>query len=221
MVVIPPGRFDMGSPPSEVGRYANEMQHEVAIPQAFALSKYEITFAEWDACVLAQGCSHRPDDEGWGRDQRPVMQISWEDAQTYARWLSQKTGQHYRLPTDEEWEYAARAGSTTRYPWGDQASHDFANYGTAACCAGAVAGKDVWENTAPVGSFPPNAFGLYDMQGNVWEWVENCADTTCSKRGLRGGSWNSYPELLRSANRNENDPQKRPTNYGLRLARTL
>lgn len=221
MVVIPAGRFMMGSPNSEVGRYANEIQHEVEIKQPFALGVHEVTFAEWDACVQDKGCAYRPDDEGWGRGQLPVIEVSWEDAQTYVHWLSQKTGKAYRLPTDEEWEYAARAGTTTRYPWGEMPSHDFANYGTEQCCTGAVSGKDKWEHTAPVGSFPPNAWGLYDMQGNVWEWVENCSDSVCTQRSLRGGSWNSYPDLLRSANRNENNPLKRPINYGFRVARSL
>lgn len=221
MVVIPAGRFTMGSPTSEVGRYANEAQHEVEIKQPFAIGKYEVTFAQWDACVLDKGCLYRPDDEGWGRGQLPVIEVNWDDAQAYVRWLSQKTGKQYRLPTDEEWEYAARAGTTTRYPWGDVPSHDFANYGTEQCCTGAIAGNDKWENTAPVGSFPPNAWGLYDMQGNVWEWVENCSDSACTQRGLRGGSWNSYPDLLRSANRNENNPLKRPINYGFRVVRNL
>lgn len=211
----------MGSPTSEVGRYANEVQHEVEIKQPFAIGKYEVTFAQWDACVLDKGCLYRPDDEGWGRGQLPVIEVNWDDAQAYVRWLSQKTGKQYRLPTDEEWEYAARAGTTTRYPWGEVPSHDFANYGTEQCCTGAIAGQDKWENTAPVGSFPPNAWGLYDMQGNVWEWIENCSDSACTQRGLRGGSWNSYPDLLRSANRNENNPLKRPINYGFRVVRNL
>jgi formylglycine-generating enzyme required for sulfatase activity len=221
MVVIPAGTFMMGSPSSEVGRYANEVEHPVTIAKPFAVSKYEITFAEWDACVLAKGCTYQPDDEGWGHGKQPVIQVNWEDTKQFLQWLSQKTGKPYRLLTDEEWEYADRAGSQTIYPWGEQASHEYANYGTEACCAGLVEGPDVWDGAAPVGRFPSNAFGLYDMQGNVWEWVEDCSDASCGKRVLRGGSWNSYPGLLRSANRNENVPTKRPTNYGFRIARDL
>jgi formylglycine-generating enzyme required for sulfatase activity len=221
MVMIPAGSFVMGSPRTEAGRYANEVEHSVTIPQPFALSKYEVTFAEWDACVTEKGCTYHPDDEGWGRGNQPVIQVSWEDAKQYVQWLSQKTGKLYRLPTDQEWEYAARAGTTTPYPWGEQASHNQANYGTEQCCAGFVGDKDVWDGAAPVGSFPANAFGLYDMQGNVWEWIEDCSDASCEKRVLRGGSWNSYPGLLRSANRNENITTKRPANYGFRVARTL
>lgn len=222
MVVVAAGRFVMGSSLSEEGHYINEVQREVDIQHSFAIGKYEVTFAEWDMCVAAGGCGgYRPDDEGWGRGKQPVMQISWEDAQSYVTWLSQKTGKFYRLPTDVEWEYAARAGSSTSYPWGEKASHNQANYGTDACCAGFVGEKDLWEGTSPVGSFPANAFGLHDMQGNVWEWVQDCSDAACTQRVLRGGSWNSYPRLLRSANRNENVITKRPTNYGFRVARTL
>ena len=222
MVALAAGSFIMGSPRTENGRFGNEAQHEVTIQQAFAIGKYEVTFAEWDACVAGGGCGgYRPSDEGWGRGKQPVMQISWEDAQSYVLWLSQKTGKTYRLPTDAEWEYAARAGTATAYPWGELPSHNQANYGTEACCAGLVSEKDVWEGSSPVGSFPANAFGLYDMQGNVWEWVADCSDTACTQRGLRGGSWNSYPSLLRSANRNENLITKRPANYGFRVARTL
>jgi formylglycine-generating enzyme required for sulfatase activity len=212
----------MGSPSSEQGRFSNEKQHEVIISQPFAIGKYEVTFAEWDACVAGGGCGgYHPSDEGWGRGKQPVMQISWEDAKSYVVWLSQKTGKPYRLPMDAEWEYAARAGTVTPYPWGDQPSHNQANYGTDACCAGWVSEKDRWEGSSPVGSFPANAFGLHDMQGNVWEWVEDCSDAACTQRVLRGGSWNSYPNLLRSANRNENSISKRPTNYGFRVARDL
>jgi formylglycine-generating enzyme required for sulfatase activity len=222
MVVVTAGRFMMGSPSSEKGRFSNEIQHEALISQSFAIGKYEVTFAEWDACVAGGGCGgYHPSDEGWGRGKQPVMQISWEDAKSYVVWLSQKTGKPYRLPTDVEWEYAARAGTTTPYPWGEQPSHNQANYGADACCAGWVGEKDAWEGASPVGSFPANAFGLYDMQGNVWEWVEDCSDAACSQRVLRGGSWNSYPSLLRSANRNENSITKRPTNYGFRVARDL
>ncbi|MFY9261875.1 MAG: SUMF1/EgtB/PvdO family nonheme iron enzyme [Gallionella sp.] len=222
MVALAPGRFMMGSPSSEQGRFGNEKQHEVTIAQSFAISKYEVTFAEWDACVAGGGCGgYRPDDEGWGRGKQPVIQISWEDAKNYVAWLSQKTGKPYRLPTDAEWEYAARAGTTTSYPWGELPSHNQANYGADACCAGLVSEQDAWEGASPVGSFPANAFGLHDMQGNVWEWVEDCSDAACTQRGLRGGSWNSYPSLLRSANRNENIITKRPTNYGFRIAITL
>lgn len=222
MVVVAAGRFVMGSALSEEGHYINEVQREVSIQHSFAIGKYEVTFAEWDMCVAAGGCGgYRPDDEGWGRGKLPVMQISWEDAQSYVAWLSQKTGKFYRLPTDAEWEYAARAGTSTPFPWGDKANHNQANYGTDACCAGFVGEKDLWEGTAPVGSFPANAFGLHDMQGNVWEWVQDCSDAACTQRVLRGGSWNSYPRLLRSANRNENVITKRPTNYGFRVARTL
>ena len=177
-----------------------------------------------------------PSDSGWGRGKRPVINVSWDDATAYAAWLSQQTGKKYRLPTEAEWEYAARAGSTTKYPWGDEASRDFANYGKDECCGGLAMGKDQWENTAPVGSFSANAFGLHDMHGNVWEWVQDCyhssyegapvdgaAREQCdsSSRVLRGGSWIDYPTGVRSANRVGNSASITDYSYGFRLTQDL
>lgn len=220
--------------------------HEVAIARNFAVGVFEITFAEWDVCVAAGGCNgYEPDDEGWGRDRRPAIHISWQDAQSYVRWLSNRTGQRYRLLTEAEWEYAARAGATTDYPWGPTPSREFANFGKDKCCRGFADGKDAWEEeTAPVGSFAPNRFGLFDMSGNVWEWVEDCwnrsydgvpsdgragtigwnADRTtgdCRSRVARGGSWNSVPLLARTGTRLWTRPATRSVSLGFRVAKTL
>jgi formylglycine-generating enzyme required for sulfatase activity len=235
MVVVPSGRFRMGD--IQGGGSSDEKPvHSVTIPDTFAVGKYEVTFAQWDACVSAGGCSHKPSDEGWGRGSRPVMNVSWNDTQEYIKWISKKTGYKYRLPSEAEWEYVARAGSTTKYPWGNNASHEYANYGKDKCCSGLASGHDRWVNTSPVGSFPSNKFGLYDLQGNVWEWVEDCWNDsytgagssskprlsgTCSSRVLRGGSWSSVPGSLRSAIRYRFTAWSRFDDNGFRLARTL
>jgi formylglycine-generating enzyme required for sulfatase activity len=190
--------------------------------------------------VKAGGCTgYNPDDQKWGRDKRPVINVNWFDAKEYVNWLNSLPTRgkgKYRLLSEAEWEYAARAGTTTAYPWGVKASHEFANYGKDECCDGLAQGRDKWVNTSPVGSFPANRFGLYDMHGNVWEWTEDCwnesykgapADgrpwTTggCSRRVLRGGSWLDGPQLLRSANRFWYNSSNWYVNYGFRLARTL
>ncbi len=205
-------------------------QHKVTI-KAFNLMKHELTFAQYEVYLQDTG-KNMPDDEGWGRDDRPVINVNWNDASAYARWLSQKTGYRFRLPSEAEWEYAARANSNTAYSWGDTASHEQANYGKDFCCDGGVSGSDQWFNTSPAGSFPVNRFGVNDMYGNVWEWVQDCWNTSyngapndgsawlrgnCSKRVLRGGSWSSVPGYLRSANRDANAPDKSNNSLGFRL----
>jgi len=223
MVNIPGGSFRMGDLIGEGGD-AEKPVHTVTI-QAFKLGKYEVTFAQWDACVADGGCGgYTPNDEGWGRDNRPVINVSWKDAQSYIGWLNSKTNGNYRLPTEAEWEYAARAGSTTRYSWGNEIGT-----GNAACCR--YDGK-----TVEVGSYSANDFGLYGMYGNVWEWTEDCWNNTyagaptngaalkvgqCSGRVFRGGSWVSDPWDLRSANRVWNQPYFRDNLLGFRLARTM
>jgi formylglycine-generating enzyme required for sulfatase activity len=182
--------------------------------QNFEVGRYEVTFAEWDACVAEGGCNgYRPDDEGWGRGSRPVINVSWNDAQAYMQWLSERTGERYRLLTAAEWEIAARAGTTTEYSWGDEPP---------VCDQNARNGANFTEctddRTRPVGSFQPNGFGLYDVHGNVWEWVQ---DSDGAGRVLRGGSWGSLPEYLRSAYRGWYNPTLRSGNSGFRLARTL
>lgn len=233
MVVIPTGSFMMGS---NDGYSSEKPVHRVEISYWLAVGKYEVTFEEWDACVAAGGCSHKPDDENWGHGRRPVMNVSWNDAQEYVRWLSQKTGQRYRLLSESEWEYAARAGSRTRYSWGDAASHEYANYGKDECCGGLASGRDQWVHTAPVGSFVANAFGLHDMHGNVWEWVQDCktdnyngvpnngvaveSNNCTTRRVLRGGSWFNNPYDIHAAIHVSVTPGHRDNGSGFRLART-
>ena len=264
MVVVPAGTFEMGSlvadgqravtgeipsatfdePAVRIDRNSHTKEsphHQVTIAKPFAVSKFELTFAEWDVCVAAGGCNgYRPSDASWGRGERPVIYVSWEDAQQYVAWLSKVTGKTYRLLTEAEYEYTARAGTTTEYPWGD-------NIGTNnAHCLGCGSEWDNHQQTAPVGSFTangfvgsfaPNKFGLYDMVGNVWEWVEDCyhlnyqgapgdgsawtASGTCSNHVVRGGSWNNSPANLRSAARDWTSPVNRSYHLGFRVARTL
>ena len=228
MVVIPAGSFRMGCV-SGVDCFDDEQPiHQVTIPQALAVSKYEVTFAEWDACVSAGGCSHRPND-AWGRGRRPVMRVSWDDVRGYVRWLSQQTGATYRLLSEAEWEYAARAGTSSAYSWGNQIGSGRAN------CDGCGSQWDK-SQTAPVGSFSPNAFGLHDMHGNLWKWVQDCWNESysgapsngsawqsgdCSRRVLRGGSWSGRPRDLRSAYRDWSPSDNRINLNGFRVARTL
>lgn len=229
MVVIPSGTFTMGSPAHETDRFEPEgPQHQVAI-QRFAIGQTEVTFAEWDACVTGGGCKHRPGDQGWGRGDHPVVNVSWNDAIEYAAWLSRTTGEKYRLPSEAEWEYAARAGTKSRYWWGDDVGRNRAN------CNGCGSRWD-GSKTAPVAQFGANPFGLYDMHGNVREWTQDCyrgsyagaprdgsARTTgdCTERVNRGGDWYDFPPHARSAVRSGGDPAIRGFNLGFRVARTL
>ena len=230
MVIIPAGSFQMG------GTIYDELPvHTVRISRSFGLSRYEVTFAQYDAYAEATG-NEKPDDEGWGRGNRPVINVRWNDVQGYIRWLNQYTGKSYRLPSESEWEYAVRAGTSTEYGWGNNISHGNTNYGSDDCCSGLAAGRDQWVNTAPVGSFDANAFGLYDMHGNVWEWVQDCyvdnyneapsdgrarEGGSCENRVLRGGSWYTIPLNLRSALRHWNSPDSRNFDDGFRLAQDL
>lgn len=193
MVAIPAGAFLMGTPANELGYDEIEgPQHRVIVPR-FAAGKFDVTRGQWAAFVAATkratplGCSwtarsrSKPDLKGSWRDlgfeqddTHPVVCVTWHDAQDYLRWLSERTGHPYRLLTEAEWEYAARAGTTSAYPWGVRPSHEYANYGADSCCSGRVLGRDKWLYTSPVGSFPPNGFGLYDMHGNVLQWVQDC-----------------------------------------------
>jgi formylglycine-generating enzyme required for sulfatase activity len=237
MVVIPAGSFAMGSPAGEIGRDDDEgPQRTVTFSQPFAIGRYEVTFAEWDACVAAGGCNaYRPDDEGWGRDQRPVINVSWQDAQTYTAWLTARTGKPYRLPTEAEWEYAARAGRTTPFWTGATISTAQANYdGNYTYNDGEKGVYRARTVTVDDPTFPANPFGLYHVHGNVWEWVQDCAVNAdvsvqaiilgiegCPSYGQRGGSWNVKPEILRSASRSENAPDFRIFIVGFRVARAL
>lgn len=228
MVVIPAGKSTMGSSEDEAGRTKGEgPQHEVTIAKAFAASKYEVTFDQWDACVAAAACPRVKD--AWGRGNMPVINVSWGDAKLFVAWLSRLTGKEYRLLTEAEWEYAARAGANTRYSWGDETGVSNAN------CNGC--GSAWILQTSPVGSFRPNSFGVYDMEGNVWEWVEDIwhdsfegapdngaawlqgGDPTY--RVIRGGSWHNETELVRAAIRFKRHSKVQFDTLGFRVARTM
>jgi formylglycine-generating enzyme required for sulfatase activity len=236
MVVIPAGKFKMGD--IQGGGDSDEKPvHKVSVDR-FAMGVYEVTFAEYDKFAKATG-REKPSDSGWGRGNRPVINVSWNDATAYAKWLSQQTGEKYRLPTEAEWEYAARAGTETKYWWGNTASHEYANYGDSGY-DGLAKGKDRWKYTAPVGSFAPNPFGIYDTAGNVWEWTcseyenrYNGKETTCKNHAvnensggntglfvLRGGSWYDDDWRSRTADRFRWQPSERFRFVGFRLART-
>ena len=197
MVVVPAGRFIMGSPESEEERGNSEgPQHQVTIGTPFAVGVYQVTFTEWDACVSDGGCGgHQPEDEGWGRGSRPVINVSWEDAQEYVRWLSRKSGEGYRLLTEAEWEYVARAGTTTARYWGETELGQ-CRYGNGADAAQRpeypdralsefASCSDGHVRTALVGLFEPNAFGLYDVLGNVFEWTAGLLERELPGRSER------------------------------------
>jgi formylglycine-generating enzyme required for sulfatase activity len=225
MVVVGPGRFMMGE--------EDKQQHEVTIVGPFAVSRFAVTFDQWDACVAGGGCNkYWPEDAGWGRGTRPVIYVGWQDAQNYVGWLNRMAGtQFYRLLSEAEFEYAARAGSATKYPWGDDIGENNAS------CNGCESEWD-GKQSAPGGSFAANAFGLFDMQGNVWQWVEDCWhenyegapksgaawQTACTdgrRRVVRGGSVFDNPEDLRSANREQLAIDIRYAHLSFRVGRTL
>lgn len=240
MVVIPAGEFTMGSPHGEEGREEYEEPHRVRIERSFALGRYEVSFEEYERFVVATG-HRRPQDQNWGRHRQPVIDVSWHDATAYTEWLSRETRQRYRLPTEAEWEYAARAGSRTARYWGDDPSmacryanvfdrtarrkHDL-GWKPHSC-------SDGFTETAPVGRFKPNGFGLYDMLGNVWEWTcsgyeeaygaqtQQCLSDTGIRRAIRGGSWGSKQRGVRAAFRGRLMPGGRYRYGGFRLAREL
>jgi len=183
MLVVPSGSLMMGSPPTEKDRQVDEgPQHKVTIVRPFAVSKFQLTFDEWDTCVDYGDCPQGASDAGWGRGRLPAIDVSWKDAQRYVAWLSKMTGKDYRLLTEAEYEYAERAGTETAYFWGDDIGKGNANCN--AC-------GTKWDNNsdAPVGSFAPNQFGLYDMAGNVWEWVEDCFHPDYGGAPADGPAW--------------------------------
>jgi formylglycine-generating enzyme required for sulfatase activity len=242
MVTLPTGRFMMGSPAGEEGRYGDEDPlHEVAIAHRLAIGRGPVTFAQWDAAVADGAKLKAPSDEGWGRGDLPVINVSWKEAKGYVAWLNGKLGLRrrrdaYRLPSEAEWEYACRAETTTPFSFGETISTGQANYNAKRAYGQGDTSGVYLERTSPVGSYPPNAFGLYDMHGNVLEWCEDVwhdnyegapkdgsawltGDT--SRRVLRGGSWLSDPDNCRSACRLRSDPTDRNYDIGFRLARTL
>jgi formylglycine-generating enzyme required for sulfatase activity len=228
MIAVPGGSFLMGSPASEPGRTAGEsLPHSVMVAR-FAIAKYDVTRAQYARFVAETGggaidpnCSWiDPRARGVPLNQGPndpVVCVSWRDASAYADWLSRKTHRHYRLPSEAEWEYAARAGSAAARPWGDAIAREDANYGVDSCCGPATGGRDEWRYTSPVGSFPPNKFGLYDVIGDVWQWTADCGDD-CEQHILHGGSWFHGVDFARSAARASDDTDFRVPDIGFRVA---
>lgn len=262
MVVVPAGSYEMGSPASEAERDNDEGPvHQVTISEPFAVGRYEVKKDEFVRFVEATDYAHivgdicrrigRQDEFtrelSWHKpghtqtDQHPVVCVSWHDAQAYVKWLSRETGNPYRLLSEAEWEYVARAGTTTKYWWGNTASHDYANYGTDDCCKGLATGADRWVNTSPVGSFQANMFGVFNTAGNVREWVEDCwhvnydkaptdgrawtnqkcSNSLISTHVMRGSSWGLDQSRLRSASRSRIDSDVRLNDSGFRIALTL
>ncbi|ALL14908.1 hypothetical protein AQ619_16900 [Caulobacter henricii] len=226
MTVLPGGSFVMGSPPDELGRDGIEgPRHQVMFARPFAMGTYEVTFAEYDLCVAAGACGASPPDQGWGRDRRPVINVNFAQAVNYANWLSTKTGKLYFIPSEAEWEYAARAGSDTAWNTGDAIITDDANI------------LNQFKKTVNVGGYPANAFGLYDMHGNVWEWTLDCLDSgyvgaptngaaasggDCNVGAIhRGGGFDSEPRHARSAVRGAASRVVRVPSLGFRVARAL
>ncbi|MGE0371855.1 MAG: SUMF1/EgtB/PvdO family nonheme iron enzyme [Gammaproteobacteria bacterium] len=214
---IQAGTFEMGCSPADTICDPDEKPRKVTVAP-FKIALTEVTFALWDACAEDDGCDgYQPPDEGWGRGERPVIIVSYSNIESFLTWINRKTGKRYRLPTEEEWEYAARGGAQTRYWWGNSASHEHANYGADECCEGFAMGRDRWVKTSPVGQFPANNFGLHDMLGNVWEWTSSCYQKNCKERVIRGGSWDITPAQLRVSYRFGLTPHERGDGVGFRL----
>jgi len=229
------GSFWMGSDPNVDSDSQGDEgpRHQVTI-KAFNLGKYEVTLEAYDAFANATN-RDLPKDEGWGRGRRPVINVSWDDAVAYTEWISEQTGKRYRLPTEAEWEYAARAGTDTTYWWGNEIQQDGKVWANCDGCGSEWDSKQ----TTPIGSFKPNAFGIYDTAGNVWEWVQDCwhesyegspddgsaweaaGSRDCALRVLRGGSWDDFPGTLRSAYRFGHFPGYRGNGLGFRLAQDV
>ena len=234
MVVVPAGEFWMGSKDGE-GNEDERPRHKVTIAEPFAVGRYAVTFDEWDAARAAGGVSHNPSGQVRRRGRRPVVDINWDDARAYIKWLSSETGQPYRLLSEAEWEYCCRAGTETQFWWGDKISRELANYdGNYTFRKGAEGGYS--QKLLPVNRFRPNPWGLYQVHGNVWEWCADCwhgnyhdapADGSAWTAGdgnyrvLRGGSWGGGADTLRPARRIVNSRDDRFQDVGMRVARTL
>ncbi|MEQ8322775.1 MAG: formylglycine-generating enzyme family protein [Rhodospirillales bacterium] len=225
MVVVPPGLFVMGSK-----LHKSEMPTRVVrFRKPFAIGRFETLHANWQACLDAGGCTHKPDDHKWGTERKPVINISHDMVHGYADWLTKTTGKKYRLPSEAEWEYAAKAGTKSNYWFGDQVGENQVNCRK---CGSPWSGI----GNAPVGSFAPNPWGLYDMNGNAFEWVEDCWHETydgapkgpeawvggkCQFRVIRGGSWYYYSRMSRAANRQKNPGAVKSYWLSFRLVREL
>lgn len=251
MVRLPAGQFKMGCDPDVESRFRpdypnvlkqvsaceyEEIPYHLESVKAFAMGKYELSFDEWDACVADGGCAHWPDDHGHGRGKRPVSEVSWDDAQQYLSWLNRKTGRHYRLPTEVEWEYAARSGRTGSFGTGKCLSRAIANYNGKPQMHSACPEEKPSAGPMPVGRLQENRWGLYDLHGNVAEWVSDCRsanyapvvkesgcpnDVNGKRRGVRGGSWRDSAEEARFAYRRFLRHDARVEAVGFRLAEGL
>ncbi len=242
LVVAPAGRFQMGSPTSEPAREGwlrgvESPQVTVNIPSALAVGRYSVTFDEWDACVNDGGCNaHRPGDNGWGRGNRPVINVSWQDAKAYIDWLSRKTGRAYRLPSEAEREYFTRAGTVTPFWFGVRLTINDANYDGSTIYDGGGERGIFRERTVPVNSFRPNPWGLFNVHGNVWEWAEDCWNAShqghagssvprlqgdCNQRVRRGGAWLGIPTSIRAAQRAFAGINDRKNELGFRVVRNI
>ncbi len=241
MVVVPAGKFLMGSAATEPGRYRIEgPAHDVTIAHRFAVGIQEVTWAQWELCVAEKACSTAAqvaagDDKGWGKGDLPVINVSFADAEAFAAWLSKKTGKNYRLLSEAEWEYVARAGTVTAFNTGPQITTSQASFDGKEAYDGGAIGESRQKTTA-AGAFRPNAFGVYDVHGNLWEWVQDCFSVTydgaptdgsawkggdCTYRVTRGGSWANTARKVRSAMRDRDKPAVRNQYYGIRVARDL
>jgi formylglycine-generating enzyme required for sulfatase activity len=218
MVRIPAGQSVMGD---DRAKFANEKPAvPVTIARPFALSVTEITFDEWQACVDANSCKGGQDDHTWGKGKRPVINMTWDDARAYAAWVGRKSGLACRLPTEAEWEYAARSGAATGYWWGEDAGRGRLN------CRDCL-GKEPPYGSQPVRSFPPSPWGLYEMHGNVWEWTSDCwtpdhtkpagTDPACRDKVVKGGSWYYFSAMSRASARAKNDAAVWSYNIGVRV----
>lgn len=257
MIVLAAGEFLMGSPEDEAERRENEKQRRITFARDFAMATTPVTWNQWEACVRDNWCEGAAIDQAirlnpdgspnenyrdYGRGTRPAVGMDWYDAQRFVGWLNWKTGNDdaYRLPSEAQWEYAARAGTTTAFPWGDELDYDYGNFGQRdQGLGGHVEGRDRWmDEMSPVASFPANAWGLYDMHGNIFEWTEDCyeADLSnaptdgsahtegdCSVRVFRSGTYTSNSYMQRSARRGAPYPATaRGRNYlGFRVVKSL
>lgn len=238
MVVVPAGRFLMGAGDDEPeARSSERPAHAVTFARSFAIGRFAVTFEEWDAAVAQGGPERLPDDQGWGRGRRPVIGVCWAEAAAYAAWLAAASGKAYRLPSEAEWEYAARAGTRSRYWWGDGIDGSRAQVQLE--LRPGYRDPPERRRTLPVDSFEPNPWGLYQVHGNVREW---CQDPYPYRRDdyrgapndgsvwdsddrrhrvLRGGAWGGHPKLARAAKRTRNDAETRASSIGFRVARSL
>ena len=227
----------MGSRQGDTGHDGSQApQHAVTFAQPFAVGTFPVTFAEWDACAAVGGCGrYKPDDAGWGRGDRPVINVSWNDAKAYVGWLSRIAGGPYRLLSEAEREYVTRAGTTTPFWWGKSVTPEQANYNGNYPYSGSPQKGEYRAKTVPVLSFLPNPWGLYQVHGNVWEWVEDCwhdnyngapgdgvpwAGKEPCRHIVRGGGWDRIPQVLDAAYRASFSASYRYTMIGLRVAKS-